>query len=229
MKNYLFIGGTYGIGRKLIEMLPHDCNIFVAARSASDLPEHVKFISFDADSDDFPVDELPESLDGFVYFPGSISLKPFRSMPVTQFHQDMQINFFSMVKVLQTVLPRLIAADQASVVLFSSVAAQRGMPFHTSIAAAKAAVEGFAKSLAAEYAPKIRVNVIAPSLTDTPLASRFLNNDVKKERAAERHPLKRTGEPQEIAKMAAFLLQQDSSWTTAQVFAVDGGLSTISL
>ena len=134
-----------------------------------------------------------------------------------------------MVKVLQSVLPKLTAAQQSSIVLFSTVAVGTGMPFHTSVAAAKGAVEGFAKALAAEYAPKIRVNVIAPSLTDTPLADKFLNNDVKKEKAAERHPLKKIGSAKDIAEMAAFLLSDKSSWITGQVFHVDGGMSTLSV
>jgi NAD(P)-dependent dehydrogenase (short-subunit alcohol dehydrogenase family) len=139
----------------------------------------------------------------------------------------MHINFFSMVKVLQTVLPQLSASAQASIVLFSSVAASMGMPFHTSVAAAKGAVEGFAKALAAEYAPKFRVNVIAPSLTDTPLADKFLNNDDKKEKSSLRHPLKRYGESQDLANMAIFLLSENSSWMSGQVLHVDGGMSTL--
>jgi len=132
-----------------------------------------------------------------------------------------------MVKVLQTVLPLLTASNQASVVLFSSVAASTGMPFHTSVAAAKAAIEGFAKALAAEYAPKIRVNVIAPSISQTPLADKFLNNETKQEKSAERHPLKRFGQPEDSAKLARFLLSDDSSWITGQVMHLDGGMSTL--
>jgi NAD(P)-dependent dehydrogenase (short-subunit alcohol dehydrogenase family) len=143
------------------------------------------------------------------------------------FESDLQINFVQMVKVLQTVLGQLSQSSQSSVVLFSSFAASMGMPFHTSVAAAKGAVEGFAKALAAEYAPKMRVNVIAPSLTDTPLADKFLNNDVKREKSAERHPLKRFGTPEDIAAMAAFLLSDDSSWMSGQVLHVDGGMSRL--
>jgi NAD(P)-dependent dehydrogenase (short-subunit alcohol dehydrogenase family) len=139
----------------------------------------------------------------------------------------MQINFFSLIKVIQTVLPILTASEQASIVLFSSVAATMGMPFHTSVAASKGAIEGFAKALAAEYAPKIRVNVIAPSLTDTPLAEKFLSSDEKKEKSALRHPMKRVGTPEDIASMASFLLSNSSSWISGQVFPVDGGMSTL--
>jgi NAD(P)-dependent dehydrogenase (short-subunit alcohol dehydrogenase family) len=121
----------------------------------------------------------------------------------------------------------LNAAEQSSIVLFSSVAASMGMPFHTSVAAAKGAIEGFAKALAAEYAPKIRVNVIAPSLTDTPLAEKFLSNDEKKEKSALRHPLKRVGSTEDMAQMASFLLSEKSSWISGQIFHVDGGMSTL--
>ena len=124
-------------------------------------------------------------------------------------------------------MTQLTASEQASIVLFSSVAVQMGMPFHTSVAASKGAIEGFAKALAAEYAPKIRVNVIAPSLTDTPLADKFLNNDTKKEKSAERHPLKRFGKPEDMAHMAQFLISEKSSWISGQIFHVDGGMSTL--
>jgi NAD(P)-dependent dehydrogenase (short-subunit alcohol dehydrogenase family) len=170
---------------------------------------------------------LPEQIDGFVYCPGSINLRPFKGLKVESFEQDMQINFFGAVKTIQTILPQLTAAGQSSVVLFSSVAASMGMPFHSSIAAAKGAVEGFAKALAAEYASKIRVNVIAPSLTQTPLADKFLNNETKQEKAAERHPMKRFGQPEDLAKMAVFLLNDSSSWMTGQILHVDGGMSTL--
>lgn len=132
-----------------------------------------------------------------------------------------------MVKVIQSVLPNLTIAEQSSIVLFSSVAATMGMPFHTSVAASKGAIEGFAKALAAEYAPKIRVNVIAPSLTDTPLAEKFLSNDEKREKSAQRHPLKRVGTTEDMAQMAGFLLGDKSSWISGQILHVDGGMSTL--
>jgi 3-oxoacyl-[acyl-carrier protein] reductase len=162
-----------------------------------------------------------------VYCPGSINLRPFKGLKIETFESDLQINFISLVKVIQSVLPNLTASNQSSIVLFSSVAATMGMPFHTSVAAAKGAVEGFAKALAAEYAPKIRVNVIAPSLTDTPLADKFLNNEIKREKSAERHPLKRFGTSEDMSQMASFLLSEKSSWISGQIFHVDGGMSTL--
>ena len=145
------------------------------------------------------------------------------------FSEDLEINFLSLVKVVHELLPKLKKADQASLVFFSTVAVQIGMPFHTSVAAAKGAIEGFAKSLAAEYAPNFRVNVIAPSLTDTPLAGKLLSSEDKKEKMAERHPLKRVGTTKDIAKVASFLLQDDSSWITGQIIGVDGGMSTLNI
>jgi NAD(P)-dependent dehydrogenase (short-subunit alcohol dehydrogenase family) len=188
---------------------------------------NVTHITFDAATDVLNTALLPEVIDGFVYCPGSINLRPFRGLKPEAFESDLQINFISMIKVLQSVLPNLSAANQSSVVLFSSVAAGMGMPFHTSVAAAKGAIEGFAKALAAEYAPKIRVNVIAPSLTDTPLAEKFLSNEEKKEKSAQRHPLKRVGTAEDMAKTARFLLSEDSSWISGQIFHVDGGMSTL--
>jgi NAD(P)-dependent dehydrogenase (short-subunit alcohol dehydrogenase family) len=188
---------------------------------------HVTHIQFDATTDTLDTSKLPEVIDGLVYCPGSINLRPFRGLKPEAFEQDLQINFISLVKVIQSVLPNLTASNQSSIVLFSSVAASMGMPFHTSVAAAKGAIEGFAKAFAAEYAPKIRVNVIAPSLTDTPLAEKFLSNDDKKEKSAQRHPLKRVGTSEDMAQMASFLLSEKSSWISGQILHVDGGMSTL--
>lgn len=174
-------------------------------------------------------EDLPEVLDGFVYCPGSINLKPFKMLSEETFNEDLQLNFIGIIKSLKAVEDRLKKSDQASLVFFSTVAVKMGMPFHTSVAAAKGAIEGFAKALAAEYAPQFRVNVIAPSLTDTPLASRLLGNDKKREKMDERHPLKRVGTPQDISKIAAFLLSEDSSWVTGQILGIDGGMSTLNV
>ena len=228
MKNILLIGGSYGIGLAIAQELQNGNNIFVASRTNENLSGlNVTYIPFDASTDTLDTSKLPAILDGLVYCPGSINLRPFRGLKPEAFEADLQINFISLVKVIQAVLPHLTAGKQSSIVLFSSVAASMGMPFHTSVAAAKGAIEGFAKALAAEYAPKIRVNVIAPSLTDTPLADKFLNNETKQEKSAERHPLKRFGKPEDSAQMASFLLSDKSSWISGQIFHVDGGMSTL--
>ena len=228
MKNILLIGGSYGIGLAIAKELQEGNKVYVASRTNEEIAEmNVIHITFDATTDTLDTTLLPDVIDGLVYCPGSINLRPFRGLKPEAFEQDLQINFISLVKVIQSVLPNLTASNQSSIVLFSSVAASMGMPFHTSVAAAKGAIEGFAKALAAEYAPKIRVNVIAPSLTDTPLAEKFLSNDDKKEKSAQRHPLKRVGTSDDMAQMASFLLSEKSSWISGQIFHVDGGMSTL--
>ncbi len=228
MKNILLIGGSYGIGLAIAKELQFENNVYIASRSNENLADvKATHIAFDATNDTIDTSKLPNVIDGLVYCPGSINLRPFKGLKPEAFESDLQINFLSLVKVIQSVLPNLLASEQASIVVFSSVAATMGMPFHTSVAASKGAIEGFAKALAAEYAPKIRVNVIAPSLTDTPLADKFLNNETKQEKSAERHPLKRFGKPEDSAKMATFLLSDKSSWISGQIFHVDGGMSTL--
>lgn len=163
--------------------------------------------------------------DGIVYFPGSINLKPFRSLKLEDFQADFNIHVLGAVNVLKTYQSNL--NEGASVVLISSVAATTGMPFHASVASVKAAIEGFARSLAAEWAPKIRVNVVAPSLTLTPMAEKLTNSPEKIEAGAQRHPLKRLGNPSDLANAISFLLGDDSAWMTGQVLAVDGGMGNL--
>lgn len=163
--------------------------------------------------------------DGIVYFPGSINLKPFRSLKLEDFQSDFNIHVLGAVNVLKTYQSNL--NEGASVVLISSVAATTGMPFHASVASVKAAIEGFARSLAAEWAPKIRVNVVAPSLTLTPMAEKLTNSPEKIEAGAQRHPLKRLGNPSDLANAISFLLGDDSAWMTGQVLAVDGGMGNL--
>ena len=227
-KNILFIGGSTGIGLETVKLLHEKHNLFVACRSDENLSNlNVTYIRFDVLNDELDLEKIPESLHGFVYFPGSINLRPFRGLKISTFKEDLNINFISMVKTLQKVLNNLKKSENCSVVLYSTVAVKVGMPFHSSVSASKGAIEGFAKSLAAEFAPNIRVNVVAPSLTDTPLASRFLNNEVKKEKVGDRHPLKRHGNAIDIANSTAFLLSDESSWLTGQILGVDGGMSTL--
>ncbi len=163
--------------------------------------------------------------DGIVYFPGSINLKPFRSLKLEDFQSDFNIHVLGAVNVLKTYQSNL--NEGSSVVLISSVAATTGMPFHASVASVKAAVEGFARSLAAEWAPKIRVNVVAPSLTLTPMAEKLTNTPEKIEAGAQRHPLKRLGNTTDLANAITFLLGEESAWITGQVLAVDGGMGNL--
>jgi len=227
-KNILLIGGSYGIGLEMAKKLSTENNVFVASRSNEQLSNlDVTYISFDVLNDDISEKAIPENLDGFVYCPGSINLKPFKTMGVETIQNDMEINFIALAKTVKSIINRM--NDGSSMVFFSTVAVGTGMPFHTSVSAAKGAIEGFSRALAAEYAPKVRVNVIAPSLVDTPLSERLLSNDKKKEMMSERHPMKRVGNAKDIANMATFLLDSENSWITGQVIGVDGGMSSLNV
>lgn len=229
-KNIVLIGGSKGIGLSITELLQDDHNLFVASRTTGELDTSlVTHLEFDVLKDDITSLNLPDQIDGLVFCPGSINLKPFKMLKPSDFEEDININFMSLVKAVHALLPKLKKSEQASLVFFSTVAVKVGMPFHTSVAAAKGAIEGFAKALAAEYAPTFRVNVIAPSLTDTPLAAQLLNNDKKREKMNDRHPLKRVGTTEDIAAIAKFLLTDHSAWITGQVFGVDGGMSTLNI
>ena len=228
-KNILLIGGSTGIGLEIANQLVKENNVIVASRNKGELNDDIKHLEFDVLKDNIEDLDLPEKIHGLVYCPGSINLKPFKMLKHKDFEEEMNLNFLSLIKVVQGVMPKLKEAENASLVFFSTVAVKVGMPFHTSVAAAKGAIEGFAKSLAAEYAPSLRVNVIAPSLTDTPLAEKLLSNDSKKEKMSERHPLKRVGNAKDIANAATFLLSDKNSWITGQIIGVDGGLSTLNI
>lgn len=229
-KNYLIAGGSSGIGLALVKNLVKDANhVWVISRTNDSLlgMENVHHIQKDLTNEELQADELPGEIHGLAYCPGSINLKPFRALKPDHFRKDLEINLIGAVKVLQAAQKALKAAKPASVVFFSTVAVGQGMPFHASVAAAKGAIEGLSKSLAAEWAPDIRVNCIAPSLTDTPLAARLLSNDAKREASANRHPLKKVGTADDIAQLANFLLREASGWISGQVIGVDGGMSTL--
>lgn len=225
-KNILLIGGSSGIGLATAKLLTESHEVYIASRSSDSLTGlDIHHLPFDVTTDDLSTLDLPAELSGLVYCPGSINLRPFKGLKPEAFEADFQINVMGFVKSLQAVLPNL--TTNSSVVLYSTVAVKVGMPFHASVAASKGALEGLGKSLAAELAPKTRVNVIAPSITNTPLADRFLNNEAKMEKSAQRHPLKRVGEASDIAAMTRFLLSDDSSWMTGQILGLDGGMSTL--
>lgn len=232
-KHYLIIGGSSGIGLAITQKLAEQGHeVYVGSRTADKIPviKNIHHFKFDVLNDQLPEDQLPELLDGVVYCPGTINLRPFRQLKEEDFLTDFKINALGAVKTIQGTLNRMKKVEQtASIVLFSTVAVQTGMSYHASIASAKGAVEGLTRSLAAELAPKIRVNCIAPSLTDTPLAARLLGSEEKQQAAAERHPLKRFGQPEDIANLACFLLSDESSWITGQVLHVDGGMSSVRL
>ena len=228
-KKILVVGGTRGIGQATVNLLNEKgANITVTARNKpEDFNSDIDFIQYDVNDGELNVENLPDRLDGLVYAPGTINLKPFHRISEEDFLEDFRINVLGAVKVIQKVLPLLKKSEGASIILFSTVAVRQGMPFHATTATAKAALEGLGKSLAADLAPQIRVNVIAPSITNTSLASRLLSNDDKIKASGEKHPLKRVGTPEEIASLVVFLLGDDSGWITGQVIHADGGMSSI--
>jgi 3-oxoacyl-[acyl-carrier protein] reductase len=220
-KTLLLIGGTRGIGKAVSDLLSQEWNVVSVSRSPNAQGQR-----FDAVTNTWE-GPFPEQVDAVIYAPGTINLKPFHRISVEELQLELQINFLAPFHLLQRCYPLLKKGQNPSVVLFSTVAVAQGMPFHAGIASAKGAVEGLVRSLAAEWSPTIRVNAIAPSLTNTTLAEKLLNTEAKQTGAAERHPLKRIGQPEDIARMATFLVSDGAGWITGQVLHVDGGMSTI--
>lgn len=231
MKNYVCIGGSQGIGLETIKiLLDEDCHIFCVSRNKGDLPLSEKITHISLDVLTYPTLEFldtVERIDGYVYFPGSISLNSFSRFSKADFINDFELNVTANVELLKQVLPKLKKSDAPSVVFFSTVAVQTGMTFHSLVSTSKGAVEGLTRSLAAELAPKIRVNCVAPSLTETPLARKIVSNERMKKASEEKHPLKRIGEASEVAQACHYLLTSKSSWVTGQILRVDGGMSSI--
>jgi NAD(P)-dependent dehydrogenase (short-subunit alcohol dehydrogenase family) len=227
MKNYLLAGVGSAIGQQVaIQLLEQGHVVYGVSRSEVNLShQNFKLANLNITEDSLPEDFLPGHIDGMAYFPGTINLKPFRALKEQDFLHEFKVNVLGAVRTIQWAQPRL--SQGSSVVLFSTVAVARGMPFHASIAASKGAVEGLVRSLAAEFAPKTRVNALAPSLTNTPLSERFINTETKLQASVDRHPMKAVGHPEDIASMAVFLLSGNSGWITGQIFHVDGGLSVI--
>ncbi len=226
-KNFAIIGASSGIGAEIARLLSEEgAQLYTYSRRApAVLPPNAHWEAVDITADDFRLEHLPEILNGVVYCPGSISLKPLGRIRPEDLRKKLEINLVGAFRVLQQTFPHLKAAGTgSSALLFSTVAVQTGMPFHSSVAAAKGAVEGLVRALAAEWAPTVRINAIAPTLTDTPLAASLLNTEEKRQQAALRHPLRRIATPTDIAQVACFLLSDAAQLVTGQIWSVDGGL-----
>ncbi|WP_370408757.1 SDR family NAD(P)-dependent oxidoreductase [Tenacibaculum dicentrarchi] len=225
MKTIVIVGGSSGIGKAIVNKLKDTHKIINISRTAVEEHENVTHYSCDVLNDELPV---LEDINGLVYCPGSINLKSFTGLKVADFKTDFEINVVGAINTLKAYETSL-AKNNGSVVLFSTVASVLGMPFHASIATSKSAVEGLTKSLAAEYATKIRFNAIAPTVTDTPLAKRLLRNEKQQESMQERHPLKKYLTPQEVAGLASYLLSDDASSITGQIIPMDAGIVSVKL
>lgn len=228
-KHFVIVGGSKGIGLSLVKQLSamgHQLTVF--SRSAESLVgmDNVTHIAWDVTTP-FPEVDLPETIDGLAYCPGSLNLRSFRSLKPEVFQQDFEVNVIGAIRATQACLTGLKKSGAASVLFFSTVAVQQGMFAHASIAASKGAIEGLARTLAAELAPAIRVNCIAPALTETPMTERFFANEEKAQAMADKYALKRAGKPEDMAELGCFLLNDQSSWITGQVVGVDGGMSRL--
>ncbi len=229
MKNYFVIGASSGIGAATATQLSATHSVYgtYCKNQPSTSSPNLSFHHLNVLDEILDVSFLPDSLDGIIYCPGAINLKPFARINPNDFVEDYKLQVLGAIKMIQQCLPKLKNAENASIVLFSTVAVQTGFNFHSIVSSSKGAIEGLTKALAAELAPKIRVNCIAPSITQTPLANAILNTPEKVEANAQRHPLKKVGTAQDIANAAVFLLTEQSAWVTGQIFHIDGGMSTL--
>ncbi len=228
--NFVVVGGSKGMGLAIVKRLAAGGNhVTVLSRTAEQLAEidNVTHVAVDVTKDDITADMLPESINGLAYCPGSINLRSFRALKPEVYREDFELNVVGAVKTISAALKAMKAAGSSSVLLFSTVAVGQGMARHASIAASKGALEGLARTLAAELSPHVRVNCIAPALTDTPLTERFFSDEAKAATIAANYPLARTGTVDDMAALGCFLLNGESSWITGQVLGVDGGMSTV--
>ena len=225
MKTILIIGGSKGVGKALVDSLKNTNKIINFSRGNIEEHPNIKHYSLDVLNDTLPDIDV---IDGLVYCPGSINLKPISRLSLDDFRNDFEINVVAAIRVIQKYIKSLKSSN-ASVVLFSTVATKLGMPFHTSVSASKSAVEGVVKSLAAEFATKIRFNCVAPTVTNTDLASRLLRTEKQQENIKERHPLKKYLEPTDVANLTTFLLSKEASAITGQVFPIDAGIVTLKI
>lgn len=231
MSTFLVVGGSSGIGLQVTNQLAAAGHTVHATYNTHAIENagNIHYHNINVLDENINLDFLPASIEGIVYCPGAISLRPFNRIPSDDFIKDYTLQVVGAVKVIQAALLKLKESKNGSIVLFSTVAVQVGLNFHSLVASSKGAIEGLTKALAAELAPTIRVNCIAPSLTNTPLAASLLNSDQKIDANAQRHPLKRVGTPLDIANAVEFLLTDKSSWVTGQILSIDGGMSAIKL
>jgi NAD(P)-dependent dehydrogenase (short-subunit alcohol dehydrogenase family) len=225
MKTIIVVGGSKGIGKAIIEKLIPNYLIINLSRSKPHIEhQNLKHYNCDVLSDELPA---IERADGLIYCPGSINLKPFKRLSLDDFRTDFEINVIGAVRSIQAYAPALVQSENGSIVLFSTVATAMGMPFHASVSTAKSAVEGLMKSVAADLAPKVRVNAIAPTITQTDLAAKLLRNERMIENTIQRHPLKKFLDPSEVAAMAEYLISNGSKSVSGQVFKLDCGIVSL--
>lgn len=227
MKNIVIVGGSKGIGSAILLQQLEQNRVINLSRNAPEISHpNLQHITLDILQDSLP--DI-DNIDTLIYCPGSINLKPIGSLHVDDFRKDFEINVIGAVKSIQKYLPVLKKGTHPSILLFSTVAVKLGMPFHASIATAKAGVEGLVKSLGAELASVIRINAIAPTITETSLAAGILRNDRMKENMIERHPMKGYLKPEEVANMANFLISEQAKSISGQIFEMDYGIVSFKL
>ncbi len=229
MKNYLVIGGSSGVGHALVTALEAEGQNVVATYNTNLQQDtaQVKFLKLDVTTDSLDLESLPDQIHGLAYCPGSINLKPFHRFKEEDFLSDFQMQVLGATKIIKQILPRMKSAEGASIVLFSTVAVQKGFTFHSQVAMSKGAIEGLTRALAAEFAPAIRVNAIAPALTQSNLSQKLLSTPEKIQYHSDKNPMKKVGAPEDIAEAALYLLSDRSSWVTGQVLKVDGGFGSL--
>jgi 3-oxoacyl-[acyl-carrier protein] reductase len=226
MKTFLLAGASSAIAQETAKLLKTKGYQVIGISTKPKNFDYDQFYQIENyELGSYPAIETP--IDGLVYYPGTINLKPFHRLKTEEFSSDYHINALGAVAFTQSYLPNIKKVTAGSIVFVSTVAVGIGLPFHASIAMAKGAIEGLTKSLAAEFAPAIRVNCVAPSLVNTPLGEKFLSTPDKVESMQKRNPMQKVGEPIDVAQAISFLLNSESAWVSGQIFAVDGGMSTL--